>query len=67
MIESITAIAMAISELIKEWKKMRKLRNEAIEKEWIDEGISISEAIENATTDEQRQALARKLFEHRKS
>lgn len=62
---SLGVIFSFLNELILLGVRMVALYLEAKRKEWIKEGKFISEALKNAKTDEDRAALAKRLFDHR--
>lgn len=59
-----TAIISILNELFTLGYKIAALRREAKAKGWIKDGRSLSAIIEEAKTDEERSAIARRLFEH---
>ena len=61
----ISAIATAISDLIMVGTKVIALFMEAKKNGWIKNGDSIRDAISKASTDAERMALAKSLFDHR--
>lgn len=65
MLQSIGAIAAVIYEVIVLGVKAYNLYAEAKRKGWVKDGQTINQAINSAKTDEERSALARRLFEHR--
>lgn len=65
MLESIAAIAGAISGLVTLGYKLAKLYKEAKAKGWIEKNNDLSQAIAEAKTDEERRKLARALFNNR--
>lgn len=58
-------IVRLLTELVLLGARILALYREAKRKEWIKEGKLISEALKDAKTDEDRAALARRLFDHR--
>lgn len=60
----LSAIALAISDLIMVGVKVVALFNEAKRNGWIKDGNSLRAAISTAQNNDQRMALARALFDH---
>ena len=60
----LSAIALAISDLISLGTKVVALYWEAKKKGWIKDGRELRTQIQSATSDEQKQALAERLFNH---
>jgi hypothetical protein len=58
-------IIRLLTELVLLGARILALYREAKRKEWIKEGKLISEALKDAKTDDDRAALARRLFDHR--
>jgi hypothetical protein len=58
-------IVRLLTELVLLGARILALYREAKRKEWIKEGKLISEALKDAKTDDDRAALARRLFDHR--
>jgi hypothetical protein len=58
-------IVRLLTELVLLGARILALYQEAKRKEWIKEGKLISEALKDAKTDDDRAALARRLFDHR--
>ena len=61
---AISAIATAISELVGVGWHLYGLFKEAKKRGWIRDGSDLISQIRGAKTDEERMALARRLFEH---
>ncbi len=59
------SIVTLLTELVLLGARILALYREAKRKEWIKEGKLISEALKDAKTDDDRAALARRLFDHR--
>jgi hypothetical protein len=59
------SIVTLLTELVLLGARILALYREAKRKEWIKEGRLISEALKDAKTDDDRAALARRLFDHR--
>jgi hypothetical protein len=60
-----TSIIKLLTELVLLGAKILALYHEAKRKEWIKEGKLISDSLREAKTDDDRAALARRLFDHR--
>jgi hypothetical protein len=60
-----SSIVTLLTELVLLGARILALYREAKRKEWIKEGRLISEALKDAKTDDDRAALARRLFDHR--
>ena len=60
----IAAIATALTEIFTLGYKVWNLIREAKEKGWVKDGMSLAQQISEAKTNEERMALARKLYEH---
>lgn len=60
-----SSILTLLTELVLLGARILALYREAKRKEWIKEGRLISEALKDAKTDDDRAALARRLFDHR--
>lgn len=59
------SILTLLTELVLLGARILALYREAKRKEWVKEGKLISEALKDAKTDDDRAALARRLFDHR--
>lgn len=59
------SILTLLTELVLLGARILALYREAKRKEWIKEGRLISEALKDAKTDDDRAALARRLFDRR--
>jgi hypothetical protein len=65
ILESIAAIAGAVTALIGVGYSVAKLYREAQTKGWIEDGRDLAKAIAEAKTEDERRKLARALFNHR--
>lgn len=65
ILESIAAIATAVTSMISLGYYVAKLHREAKLKGWVEDGRDLAKAIAEAKTDEERRKLARILFNHR--
>lgn len=59
------SILTLLTELVLLGARILALYREAKRKEWVKEGRLLSEALKNAKTDNDRAALARRLFDRR--
>ena len=62
-----SAILTALSEILTLGWKVYGLYQESKRKGWVNDGRTLSAAIQGADTDEKRMQLARDLFNHRAS
>ncbi len=65
MLQSIAAIASALTGLVTLGYKLAALYREAKAKGWIKDNRDLSQAIAGAKTNEERRKLAKALFDHR--
>lgn len=65
MITSILTAVTAFFEAVPAILALIRLYQDAKQKGWIKEGRELAQEVKGATTDEERMALAKRLFEHR--